>query len=147
MKKLLLLPAFFIILFLSPGCGGMQTISLTLNCDGDCNNTNAIVVSIYQLKSADIFNSTSFESLIRNPDEILKTDLVPDSKYEKMLAPGDSIVVKEIEIKKDTKFLGVIGDFHSPAKDGWKQVVSLASGLDNLKIIVHKNSLTCITED
>jgi type VI secretion system VasD/TssJ family lipoprotein len=147
MKKLFLLPAFLIILFLSPGCGGMQTISLTLNCDGDCNNTNAIVISVYQLKSADIFKSTSFESLIRNPDEILKTDLIPDSKFEKMLAPGDSIEISKIEIKKETNFLGVIGDFHSPAKDGWKQVVSLASGLDNLKIIVHKNSLTCIAED
>ena len=64
-----------------------------------------------------------------------------------MLAPGDSLEIKDIEIKKDAKFLGVIGDFHSPAKDGWKQVVSLASGLDELKIIVHKNSLTCISED
>lgn len=147
MKKLFLLPIFIIILFLPPGCSGVKTISLMLNCDGDCNNTNAIVITVYQLKSADIFKSTSFESLIRNPDEILKTDLVPDSKFEKMLAPGDSLEIKDIEIKKDAKFLGVIGDFHSPAKDGWKQVVSLASGLDELKIIVHKNSLTCISED
>ena len=143
MKKLFLLLLIFVAFFLSPGCGGMQTISLNLNCDDDCNNSNAIVVRIFQLKNADKFKTTSFESLVRNPEEILKTDLIPDSKFEKMLAPGDSIQVEDVMIKSDARFLGVVGDFNSPAKDGWLKVISLDSGIDNLKITVHKNSLTC----
>jgi type VI secretion system VasD/TssJ family lipoprotein len=143
MKKLFLLFLLFVALFLSPGCGGMQTISLDLNCDDDCNNSNAIVIRIFQLKNADKFKTTSFESLIRNPEEILKTDLIPDSKFEKMIAPGDSLQVDDIEIKSEAKFLGIVGDFHSPAKDDWLKVISLDSGVDNLKIVVHKNSLTC----
>jgi type VI secretion system VasD/TssJ family lipoprotein len=147
MKKIFLFIMSISILFVTHGCGGLQKISLDLNCDNDCNNSNAIVVRVFQLRNADKFKTTSFESLIRNPEEILKGDLIPDSKFEKMLAPGDSLQVNNIEIKEGTKFLGIVGDFNSPAKDNWLKVISLDSGIDNLKIIVHKNSLTCKTDD
>lgn len=125
------------------GCGSSpQTINISLNCDDDCNNTNAVVVRIYQLRNAEKFKSTSFESLMQNAEEVLGDDIIPNSKYEKTLIPGESILLKELQIKQDATYLGVIGDFNSPAKDGWQQLIPLNEDIENLKISVHENSLS-----
>ncbi|MCX6151866.1 MAG: type VI secretion system lipoprotein TssJ [Ignavibacteriales bacterium] len=142
MKKLFLLLPFLVTSFVLSGCGGVQTVKINLKCDDDCNNNNAIVIRIYQLKNADKFRNASFESLIRSPEEILADDLIPNSKFEKTLVPGESVQSKEIEIKKDAAYLGVVGDFFSPAKDGWLQIISLDSGNDKFEIVVHENSLS-----
>jgi type VI secretion system VasD/TssJ family lipoprotein len=144
MKYLLLILFLFSLLFIN-GCGGAQTISIDMNCDKNCNGNNAIVVKIYQLKNADKFRNASFESLISNPEEILGDDLIPNSKYEKTLIPDETFQVSEYEIKPEAAYLGIVGDFYSPAKDSWQQVI-LASDIDNLKIMIHENSLSVIQD-
>ncbi len=134
-------------LILITGCGSsVQTIRVDLTCDDNCNENNAIVVKIYQLKNADKFRNASFESLIFNPEEILGDDLIPDSKYEKTLIPGESFQINEYEIKPEAGYIGIVGDFHSPAKDSWLQVIS-AYDIDELNIMVHENSISFTKED
>ncbi len=146
MKHLLKI-LFFYILFLITGCGSsVQTINVDLTCDDNCNDNNAIVVKIYQLKNADKFRNASFESLISNPIEILGDDLIPDSKYEKTLIPGESFHIDEFGIKPEAAYIGIIGDFHAPAKDSWFQVVSV-NEIDKLNIMVHENSISITKED
>jgi len=143
---------FSLILFicgltLIAGCGSsVQTINVDMICDDNCNENNAIVVKIYQLKNADKFRNASFESLISNPEEILGDDLIPDSKYEKTLIPGESFQINEYEIKPEASYIGIVGDFHSPGKDSWLQVVS-AYDIDKLNITVHENSISFTKED
>ncbi|MDO8549081.1 MAG: type VI secretion system lipoprotein TssJ [Ignavibacteria bacterium] len=142
-----LLILFLYSLILIPGCGSsVQTISVDLTCDENCNENNAIVVKIYQLKNADKFRNASFESLIYNPEEILGDDLIPDTKYEKTLIPGESFPINEYEIKPEAGYIGIVGDFHSPAKDSWYQVVPVYD-IDKLNIIVHENSISFNKED
>jgi type VI secretion system VasD/TssJ family lipoprotein len=142
-----LLILFLYSIILLPGCGSsVQTINVNLACDDNCNENNAIVVKIYQLKNADKFRNASFESLIFNPEEILGDDLIPDSKYEKTLIPGESYQINEYEIKPGAGYIGIVGDFHSPAKDSWLQVVS-AYDIDKLNITVHENSISLTKED
>ena len=138
------LPIFIILISFSSGCGGSspQMMNVSLNCDDNCNNTNAIVLTIYQLKNADKFRNTSFESLIRSPEDALGDDIIPDSKYEKTLVPGEGLQLKDLKIKENAMYLGVLGDFHSPAKDGWHQIITLNPDIKRIQILVHENSLS-----
>ena len=122
------------------GCGsGVQSLKVNLKCDGDCNGNNAIVIRIYQLKNADKFSHASFESLLRNPEATLSDDLIPDSKFEITLVPDQTFQIKDYTIKDGAKYIGVVGDFHSPAKDGWLHV---NSDIDGMMILVHQNYLS-----
>jgi type VI secretion system protein VasD len=136
---------FLYSLILITGCGGVQKISVDMTCADNCNESNAIVIKIYQLKNVDRFRNSTFESLIYKPEEILGDDLIPDSKYEKTLIPGESFQINEYEIKSDAGYLGIVGDFYSPAKNSWFQVVPVTD-VDELNIMVHENSISVIKD-
>ncbi len=140
MKNLFILFVFLSLSFLS-GCGGVQMISVDMKCDENCNGNNAIVVKIYQLKNGDKFRNASFESMISNPEEVLGDDLIVNSKYEKTLVPEESFMIDEYEIKPEAIYLGIVGDFFSPAKDSWRQIIQ-ATDVDNIKITVHESSIS-----
>ena len=141
------LPIVYCLLIIVAGCGsGVQTVKVNLKCDSDSNDNNAVVITIYQLKNADKFNHSSFESLLQNPEETLAGDLIPDSKFEITLVPGQNFQIKDYTLKSDAKYIGVVGDFHSPAKDGWLQVIQI-NDINDLKIMVHHNSLSIVTPD
>jgi type VI secretion system VasD/TssJ family lipoprotein len=141
MKKIILF-FFPIILLIASGCGGgNETIDVSLHCDSDCNESNAVVIKIYQLRNADKFRHASFESLVRNPDETLGDDLIAGAKYEKLMTPDESFKINKYEIKKDAAYLGIVGDFHTPAKDGWLEVIPVKD-IDDLIVNIHSNSLS-----
>ncbi len=141
MKKLALL-LYLTSLSIISGCGGSgETISVSLQCDSDCNESNAVVVKIYQLKNADKFTHSSFESLLRNPDETLGDDLISGAKFEKLMAPDESFPITKYEINKDAAYIGIVGDFHTPAKDGWFQVIPVKD-INDLVVKIHSNSLS-----
>jgi len=141
MKKIALLLYITAIIIFSGCGGGGETISVSLQCDSDCNENNAVVVKIYQLRNADKFTHASFESLVRNPDETLGDDLITGGKFEKLMTPDESFPINEYEINKDAAYIGIVGDFHTPAKDGWFQVIPVKD-IDDLIIRIHSNSLT-----
>ena len=132
-----------LLLLVYAGCGGPQMINVSMHCDGDCNESNAVVVKIYQLKNADKFSHASFESLLRSPDETLGDDLIAGAKYEKLMAPDESFKLTDYEIKKDAAYIGVVADFHTPAKDGWFEVIPVKD-IDDLSIKIHSNSLSVV---
>lgn len=142
MLKSFIIFIIFTSFMLLAGCGGAKTVSVEVISDDDANDGNAVVVTIYQLVSEDKFRYASFESLLKNPDETLGSDVIQGSKYEKTMVPGENFKLNELEIKSGAAYLGVIADFHSPANDGWKQLIDLNSGIDKLKILVHENSLS-----
>jgi type VI secretion system VasD/TssJ family lipoprotein len=137
--------SILILIFLT-GCGGSDTLQLDLQCSENCNNNNVIVVRLYQLKNAERFKFASHESLIRRPEETLGEDLIPNSKFEKIIGPNETFSVKELEVISGASYLGIIGDFHSPAKDGWQQVVPINSGIDKVKVTITENSLLVETD-
>lgn len=138
--------SFLVVMIFAAGCGGSSSVSLNMLCDENCNNNNAVVIKVFQLKSADKFRTASFESLLRSPESVLGDDLIPNGKYEKLMVPNENFSLEELEIKTDAMFLGVVGDFHSPAKDGWQQLISLEDSPGELKIMIHENSLSVITD-
>lgn len=141
MKKyfLLILPLVLISVY---GCGGgNETVNISMRCDADCNENNAVVIKIYQLKNAEKFSHASFESLVRNPDETLGDDLIAGAKFEKLLTPDETFSLNKYEINKDAAYIGIVGDFHTPSQDGWFQVVPVKD-INDFAITVHSNSLS-----
>jgi len=124
------------------GCGsGKEMIQIILECDENANGGNAVVVTLYQLTSADKFRLLNFEALIKTPEISLGSDLVINSKFERTMVPGETLDLNELEIKNGAVFLGVIADFHSPAPEDWKYLIPLNKDIDKLIISVHENSI------
>ena len=148
MKNLLLISFLIITSILLSSCGGgNEMIQIHLKCDENTNSGNAVVITVYQLTNADKFRFSSFESLTKNPEATLGSDLVLNAKFERTMVPGESFDLDELEIKKETAFLGIIADFHSPLADGWQQLVPLNDSFDRLIISVHENSISSQIED
>ena len=141
MIKYLFTTLFFICLLVNCG-GGMRTLKIDVVSDDNVNSGNAVVVTIYQLVNADKFRFASFESLMKNPEETLGSDIIPNAKYERTMVPGENFQLEDHEIKNDAAYLGVIADFYSPAKNEWQQVIELNSDFDELKISIHENSIS-----
>ena len=146
MNKFFLL-FYILILVTLTGCGGgNETINISMQCDTDCNESNAVVINIYQLKNSDKFSHASFESLVRDPDGTLGDDLIAGAKYEKLMTPDETFKLNKYEIQKDATYIGIVGDFHTPAKDGWFQVIPVKD-IDDFVIKIHSNSLSVQKED
>ena len=129
-----------LLIFLS-GCGS-PTTNIILKSTDDSNEMNAVQMKIVQLKSAEKFKLASRESLLRNPDETLGDDLIPNSKVEKIMIPGETFSLENVELSEETKFIGIFGDFFSPATDGWSQLIDVSEGKDEIKIVIGKNFLS-----
>jgi len=124
------------------GCGsGIQTINIDLSSDVNANGGNAVVIKIYQLTNDDKFRYADFKLLLKNAEKTLTNDLIPPIK-EKTMVPDENYNLKTLELNKDAAFLGVVGDFHSPAGDSWKKIIPLDSDIEYLKILIHENSLS-----
>lgn len=147
MKNILILSVLFFALQLTGCGGGPQTLNLNLHCNENCNNDNAVVIKIYQLKNAEKFRHASFESLMRNPEELLGDDIIPNTKVEKLLVPNETHDFNNVELKSEAAFVGILGDFHSPASDGWKQIIPIDSDLRNVKVTILENSLSVVIEN
>lgn len=147
MKKFQIIGVIILLIFFYGCGGGPQLLDLNVNCDDDCNSNHAVVVKIYQLKNSDRFRYASFEALLRNPEEILSSDLIPASKYENTLIPGEEINISEMKIDPEAAYLGIVADFYSPANDNWHQVIPLNPDIDKVKIKIHSNSLSFEIEE
>lgn len=129
------------LLIILSGCGS-PTTNIILKTTDDSNEMNAVQMKIVQLKSAEKFKLASRESLLRNPDETLGDDLIPNSKVEKIMIPGETFSLENVELSEETKFIGIFGDFFSPATDGWSQLIDVSEGKDEIKIVIGKNFLS-----
>lgn len=131
-------------LFILTSCGN-QTVDILMQSTSDSNEINAVQIVIYQLKSSEKFLLANRESLIRTPEETLGEDLVANSKVQKIMIPGEIYKIEDIEISQESKLIGIVGDFFSPAQDSWSQLIDITQKQDNIKVIIGKNFLT-VTE-
>lgn len=140
---------FIIILFpilaLLSGCGGtptLQTLNVNLQCEDDCNESNPIKVRIFQLKDAEKFRNADFNTLNENPEDELESDLVPNSKFEKIMNPGETITMDNVQLRQGAMYIGVVGDFETPDAGGWKTVIPINKDLVKLSIKIEEKILT-----
>ena len=132
------------VLFNLTSCGS-NSINILMKSTEDSNEMNAVQIKIYQLRSSEKFKLANRESLLRNASETLGEDLIPNSKVEKIMIPGESYNIANIDVTDETKYIGIVGDFFSPAKDKWLQLIDISEGYDDIIVIIGKNFLS-VTE-
>jgi type VI secretion system VasD/TssJ family lipoprotein len=146
-RKKIILHLLFITLLILLGCGGKETIKISLASDKNTNNGNAVVITVFQLTNAEKFRFSSFESLSKNPEATLETDLVTNSKLEKTMVPEEIFELNDIELKEEAAFIGIIADFYSPAPDGLKKLILINQDFERLIIYIHENSISIETDN
>ena len=129
-------------------CGGgsipkPQTLNYTLKAD-DLINVNTqgipspILVRIYELKSATIFEQSSFFDLLDNDTTKLATDML--GKREFTLKPGDELTQLRTS-PADTRYVGVIAGFRDLQSAEWRASTEIVADREN-DILVTVDPLT-----
>ncbi|MWP73784.1 MULTISPECIES: type VI secretion system lipoprotein TssJ [unclassified Gilliamella] len=98
------------------------TARAELNMD-DEGRSSPVVIRIYQLKEADIFNSISYQELVDQDSDILRESLV-DSK-EIVLKPNTAISI-DTSFNKKAKAVGIAALYKEPnLKDNsWRLILN-----------------------
>ncbi len=124
-------------LLASTGCGKKQklppppppptAIDARLIAANDVNpdinlRPSPIVVRVYQLKSAGLFDLTDFDALYRDDRIILADDLV--TKEEFHMKPGDQIEYKK-KPAPGTRFLAIFGAYRNLNNAVWKKTFEI----------------------
>ena len=135
----------FVVFLISNCGGGKETVEINLNCDENSNAGNAVVVTVYQLKTEKVFSLSDFKALSKNPEATLGSDLV--WREEKTMIPGEEMKLENYEIMEGVKYLGIIADFYSRPANGWQQLVPLSEDINSVLINIHENSLSIRLND
>ena len=111
-----------VLVFLLVACGGSKQINLNLQGTQEMNKQQSCVIYVYQLRTDTNFMNASLESFWEQGRESFSADIVEERKYQ--LVPGETRT-DLLTLKEDTVYLGAVGDFNEPDKEGWRQVYSL----------------------
>ena len=98
------------------------TARAELNMDDD-NLSSPVVIRIYQLKNADMFNSVFYEDLVNQDSDALKESLL-ESK-ELILKPNTSLSV-DIPFDKKADVVGIAALYKDPnlKENSWRLVLT-----------------------
>lgn len=129
MKKIIPLYITLFMLILFSGCAEKPThLELVLKSSSDLNPDinqvpSPLMVTFYELKSAEKFIKYDYWTLLDKSGENLKDDLVSQVKH--IIVPSEEQNYK-IVFSDNTKFLGVICNFRNiDNKFVWKYVINL----------------------
>ncbi len=96
-----------------------------------------LLLRVYELKSAALFNSADFMSLYQRDQAELASDMV--AKEEFVLAPGESRAFTKT-LSPDTRFLGVVAAYRDVEHARWRSVVAVRPGKKH-QITIHAGEL------
>jgi type VI secretion system protein VasD len=97
-----------------------------------------VVVRVYELKSATLFEQADFVSLFEKEQAVLGAELV--SREEFVLRPGETKPLTK-PLSPDTKFIGVMAAFRELERARWRAVVPVAAGKKNV-VSIDLNEIT-----
>jgi len=134
---------FFVLLIIT-GC--TRRVGIYLQAATDLNNGgNPVVLQIYQLSTDVNFKTETSESFWRTGQHAFTKDIVGKPR-EIILHPREVLRMDEVQIKDDTKYIGVAADFYKPDKEQWRYLIDVTEKkADELLILVSNNTLV-ITE-
>lgn len=107
-------------------------ITSSSNLNPDVKNISSpLMLTFYELESAEKFLKYDYWTLMENAGTNLSRDLVSQSKQ--IIVPLQKQTYK-IVFDKDTKFLGVVGQFRNiDNNNSWKYVINLDQNEDNFR--------------
>lgn len=95
--------------------------SKELNPDSN-GRPSPVVVRLYQLKSADAFNSALFDDLYYDGDEILGADLI--TVREINVFPGTKELLPKEDTALDAQYLGILAAYRDIDNAIWREAVA-----------------------
>lgn len=126
LKKILLLGIMSIFF---TACATKPThLELVINSSNDLNPdinnvSSPLMLTFYELESAENFIKYDYWTMMEESGKNLSRDLVSQAKH--VIVPQQKQTYK-IQFDKDTKFLGVVGQFRDiQNKSNWKYVIDL----------------------
>jgi type VI secretion system protein VasD len=97
-----------------------------------------LLLRVYELKTAAIFNSADFMSLYQRDKAELGADML--GKEEFVLVPGESKTFAKT-LAPDTRFLGVVAAYRDVEHARWRSVVPVQPGQMNT-LVIRANELS-----
>jgi type VI secretion system protein VasD len=126
LKKILLLGIMSI--FFTACATNPTHLELVINSSNDLNPdvnnvSSPLMLTFYELESAENFIKYDYWTMMEESGKNLSRDLVSQAKH--VIVPQQKQTYK-IQFDKDTKFLGVVGQFRDiQNKSNWKYVIDL----------------------
>ncbi len=104
-----------------------------------------VVVRIYELKSAALFESTDFVTLFDKDQAALGSELI--SRDEATLRPNDVKAINKT-LSPDAKYIGVVAAFRELERARWRMVVPIVPGKKNVvKIRLDDVNVSIVREE
>lgn len=127
MRQLLMVILGGILIICLTGCASLHPVDVTVKGHQQMNpNTQhkslPVVVNIYQLKSKEAFNTSSFQQLWKNPKAALGGDLINRNSVH--ISPGQSKTIT-IERKPNTQYIAALAVFRHPASHDWRSATHI----------------------
>lgn len=100
-----------------------------------------VVVRVYELASADNFQRSTAAALWEDDDRVLGDEYV--GKQVLILQPGSELRLR-LELKKDTRYVGIAGNFIDPDADRWRQLYDASTRRQQnrvLRVVLRENHL------
>lgn len=97
-----------------------------------------LLLRVYELKTAAVFNSADFMSLYQRDKTELGADML--GKEEFVLAPGESKTFSKT-LALDTRFLGVLAAYRDVEHAKWRSIVPVQPGQQH-KLVIRANELS-----
>ena len=116
------------------GLGGPATLNASVVATAQVNpdarkRPSPVVVRVFELKSATLFEQADFVSLFDKEQAVLGAELV--SREEFVLRPGETKPITK-PLSPDTKFIGVMVAFRELERARWRAVLPVAAGKKNV---------------
>lgn len=116
------------------GLGGPATLKASVAAGAQVNpdsrkRPSPVVVRVFELKSATLFEQADFISLFEKEQAVLGAELV--SREEFVLRPGETRPLNK-PLSPDTKFIGVMAAFRELERARWRVIVPVAAGKKNV---------------
>lgn len=97
-----------------------------------------LLLRVYELKTAAVFNSADFMSLYQRDKTELGADML--GKEEFVLAPGESKTFSKT-LALDTRFLGVVAAYRDVEHAKWRSIVPVQPGQQH-NLVIRANELS-----
>ncbi len=117
------------------------TVSVVLNAAADVNpdrndRPSPVVVRVYELRSAGVFEITDFFSLLEQDTAILGADQI--SRWEYQLEPGERVAL-DAEFRSGSGYVGVLAAYRDIEHARWRAVQPIHPNRANdLEVVVER---------
>jgi type VI secretion system protein VasD len=121
-----------------PVVAAPATVQATISAAGEVNlgalkHASPVVVRVYELKSAAVFESAAFLPLFENERATLGADLVMRDEF--IVAPGATVIVPKRPAASGSTVLGIVAAFQSWETAAWRATVEIKPNADNRYLI------------